>query len=273
MQPQQIPSPAHLYENFYGPAIFGPLSERVVPLAAPQPGERALDLACGTGLVARKLAQHVSPGGSVLAVDINPAMLDVARSAGAAEGAGVEWLEADATTVDLQPDSIDVATCQQGLQFFPDRLGALRRAQSALVPGGRLVVACWQGVDRQTLMADFCEVEARHLEPLGVPYDDIIAPFSLGDPDELRRLLQEAGFTRVDVMSHAFVARFASPDSFARSLETAYAAVIPTFAQDGAAFESYLDAVERDTHTVVQRYTHEGRVEFDMPTLLALATR
>jgi ubiquinone/menaquinone biosynthesis C-methylase UbiE len=270
MDPQQLPSPADLYENFYGPAIFGPLSEQLLGLADAQPGERALDLACGTGIVARQLAQRVAPGGAVLAVDINPAMLEVARRM-TAPGAPISFLEADATTLELPPASLQLATCQQGLQFFPDRVGALQRVRAALAGAGRLVLACWRGIPEQTLMADFAEVEARHLEPLGVTYDDIAAPFSLGDPDELEQLLHEAGFGDSRVEARQFTARFASPATFARSMETAYAAVIPAFASNPDAFAAYLDAVERDSTHIVERYTRGGSLEFAMPTLLAVA--
>lgn len=264
-------TPAELYERYYGPGIFEPLAMQLTEFVRPEPGERVLDLACGTGIVARRVAPMVGRQGRVVAVDINPAMLEVARRQPAPEGASIEWVEGDAVEIDLPGEAFDLILCQQGFQFFSDRPGALRRLRSLLAPGGRIGLAVWEGIDRQTLFADFAEVEARHLEPLGVPYEDLVAPFSLGDPAELGSLLESAGFSGVEVVSRPFVARFTSPESFARKMETAYGAVIPAFVENPAAFEAYVDAVERETRELVERYTVDGMVAAPMPTNLALA--
>ncbi len=121
------------------------------------------------------------------------------------------------------------------------------------------------------MMAEFTGIEARHLAPLGVSYDDLIAPFTLGDADQLRELLEGAGFGSVEVESRSVEARFPSPETFARRMETAYGSVIPAFARDPVAFAAYLDRVEADSRELVQRYSDGESVSFSMATLLALA--
>jgi SAM-dependent methyltransferase len=264
-------NPAELYEQFYGPAIFQPLAEMLVEVAAPRPGERVLDLACGTGLVARRIAPTVGPQGRVVGLDINPAMLAVAREQAVAGGPEIEWRQADAVEVDLPGEEFDLVLCQQGLQFFSNQAAALRRVRDLLVPGGRVALAVWQGIERQSLFAEFVEVEARHLAPLGVTHEDLVAPFSLGEDGKLRALLEGGGFSRIEIVPRSLQARFPSPESFARRMETAYGAVVPAFVQDPAAFETFLDSVERDTRDLVRRYSDGDTVSYSMHTNLALA--
>jgi ubiquinone/menaquinone biosynthesis C-methylase UbiE len=271
MTESRFPNPVELYEHFYGPGIFQPLSSIVLELAAPRSGEHVLDIACGTGLIARQVAPLVGKQGSVLAVDINPAMLAFAQSLPAPAGADIEWREADATTVDLPHSQFDLAICQQGLQFFSERAVALQRIRTCLKPGGRFVVAVWQNIEQQPLFAEFAKVEARYLAPLGVGYEDLVAPFSLGNPDELRDILSAAQFARIEIAPHSFEARFTSPDTFARLMETAYAAVIPAFIQDPDAFTAYVESVERETRVLVQQYVEGDTLRFPMPTNLAVA--
>jgi SAM-dependent methyltransferase len=269
MASQQLLSPTQLYEHFFGPAIFRPLSAHVIAHAAPRRGERVLDLACGTGIVARQVAELVGREGAVIGADINPAMIAAAREFSRATAVG--WIEMDATKLQLKPGTFNLVICQQGLQFFSDRLEALRRVRHGVADDGRLVVAVWQGIDQQTLMAEFARIEARHLQPLGVSHDELIAPFSLGDEAELHRVLTEGGFSRVSITDLRFEARFPGPDTFTRNMETAYAAVIPAFAQNPAAFARFLDAVESDTREIVARYTRNGMVCVPMPVWIAEA--
>jgi ubiquinone/menaquinone biosynthesis C-methylase UbiE len=271
MTAPSVPSPAEMYEQFYGPAIFQPLAEKFIEFVGPRSGEQVLDVACGTGFVARRVAPLVGEAGRVVAVDINPNMLAVARSQPAPEGGTIEWVEGDAVALDLPEHEFDVVLCQQGLQFFSDRLAALRGLRGLLAPGGRIGIAVWQGIDRQTLFAEFAEVEALHLAPLGVPYEDLVAPFALGDAEELRGLLEEAGFADIEIEPREFEASFPEPETFARKMETAYGAVIPAFVADPEAFEAFVSAVERETREHVRRYSDGAVVRFPMPTYFAVA--
>ena len=117
------------------PLHRGPHRARRPPLGP----QRALDLACGTGIVARRVAPRVAPGGSVAGLDVSPAMLAVARARAAAEGVEVTWDEGNATSLPYGDGAFDLALCQQGLQFFPDQPAALRELHRVPPPpaGGR----------------------------------------------------------------------------------------------------------------------------------------
>jgi len=112
---------AERYERCPARYILGPWAPLLVNAARPTAGERVLDVACGTGVVARIAAERVGPSGRVIGVDLNPGMIRVARSLPAPIGAPIEWLERSALDLRLEDASFDVVLCQQGLQFFPDK--------------------------------------------------------------------------------------------------------------------------------------------------------
>ena len=271
MQQDLTPSPARLYEHFFGPAIFRPLSEILVRFAPPPHGGCVLDLACGTGFVARTISPLIGVDGSVVAVDINPRMLAVAQEQPLPAGASIEWLEADATEVAFDASRFDAAYCQQGLQFFSDRAAALRTVHGAVRPGGFFAVAAWKPVEQHPLLHALAEIEARHLSELGVTYEDVTAPFSLGEENVLRHLLMEAGFERITLEERVVAAELPGQATFVRNMETAYGAVIPAFVEDRAAFERFVSSVEREARSVVNQYTSDDKVRFEMPTNVALA--
>jgi ubiquinone/menaquinone biosynthesis C-methylase UbiE len=137
-------SAPEVYERHLVPAIFGPWAEDLLAFALPKPAERVLDLACGTGVVARLAAQRVGPSGSIVGIDLNPGMLAVARSVTAPHGAQIEWRESNVNALPFHDATFDVALCQQGLQFFPDRSAALREVRRVLVPRGRIALSVWR---------------------------------------------------------------------------------------------------------------------------------
>ena len=118
MKTTKTPTPAEMYEQYIVPATFIPWTPVLVEKAAPKPGEHVLDLACGTGIVARHVAPLIGKEGHLVGIDISPDMLNVARNLPAPEGADIEWIEADGTSTSLPDDSFDLVICQQGLQFF-----------------------------------------------------------------------------------------------------------------------------------------------------------
>src|SRR5262249_23266553 len=114
-------SAPEVYERELVPAVFGAWAPIVVELAHPSPGERVLDVACGSGIVARTAAQRVGPTGWVVGVDLNPGMLSVARSIVLTDprsGAPLRWQEANADSLPFPNHSFDIVYCQLGLQFF-----------------------------------------------------------------------------------------------------------------------------------------------------------
>jgi SAM-dependent methyltransferase len=132
---QVVGSAAETYERALIPAVFAAWTPLVVELAEPRAGERVLDVACGTGVVARLAAQQVGRTGKVVGLDLNPGMLAVAAARAAGEpptSASITWQEANAARMPFPDAAFDVAYCQLGLQFFPDRPAALREMNRVL---------------------------------------------------------------------------------------------------------------------------------------------
>jgi SAM-dependent methyltransferase len=188
--------PAEVYERYLVPAIFAPWSDLLLDAATPRPGERVLDVACGTGIVARRAAQRAGPGGRVAGLDLNPAMLAAARTAAADSSVtmSIEWHEASAVLMPFPNASFDLVLCQHGLQFFADKLAGLREMRRVLVPGGRLALMVMGAVEEAPGYAALSQ--------------------ALGHPDELRCLLAEAGFAGIEVAPAEVTLRFTSAAEF-----------------------------------------------------------
>jgi SAM-dependent methyltransferase len=137
---------AERYERYVARYVLGPWAPLLVDAARLQPGERALDVACGTGVVARAAAERVGPAGQVTGIDLNAGMIRVARSLPRPAGARIEWLERSALDLGLADASVDAVLCQQGLQFFPDKPRALREMRRVLRRAGRLALSVWTGI-------------------------------------------------------------------------------------------------------------------------------
>lgn len=135
---------AELYERYPGRFILGPWAQGLLELADIRAGERVLDLACGTGAVARVAAERVGASGSVTGLDLNAGMIALARSLPAPNGAAITWIDRSAQDTGLPEASFDAVLCQQGLQFFPDKPAALREARRVLAPGGRIAMSVWR---------------------------------------------------------------------------------------------------------------------------------
>jgi SAM-dependent methyltransferase len=228
-------SAAQVYHEYMVPAMFDPWAEMLVAQANLQPGEVVLDVACGTGAVTRQAARKVGGGGQVSALDLNPAMLEVARSLPvqslspqglpAAEGAAVTWVQGSAQSLPFPDGMFGVVLCQHGLPFFPDRVGALAEMRRVLQPDGRLLITVWRSLERNPM---FLALNAATLRLVGLPVYS--APFVLGEPGALESLLNEAGFGRVSVSERSCEIRFATPEHFAARNLQASAAAIPVLA-------------------------------------------
>ena len=199
---------AENYERYFVPSIGGPLAAELVDLAGLREGERVVDIACGTGVVTRLAAERVGADGAVVGVDINPGMLAVAR--GAAPDSAIEWYEASADALPLSDDAFDVALCQMGLQFFPDKAMALQEMRRVLVVGGRALINL--PGPTPPIFAVLEEALARHLGADAAGF--VHAVFSVHDPGEIRDLLSSAGFQDVEARSSVKTLRLPAPESF-----------------------------------------------------------
>lgn len=179
------------YERFFVPVLGEPIAQGLVRKAALRPGERVLDVACGTGIVARLASQRVGESGSVTGLDINPGMLAVARSVAPPDpDRPIEWIESGAEAMPLQDEAFDAVLCQMGLQFMEDKSAALKEIYRVLVAGGRLFLNVPGPAG--DLFANLSEVLGRHIGPEAAGFVHHV--FSLNDSGMIRNLLTGAGF-------------------------------------------------------------------------------
>lgn len=261
-------NPAETYESFMVPTLFGPWAARLVEHAGPRPGQRVLDVGCGTGVVARTVAPLVEPGGSVTGLDISPDMLAVAHATATREGVDVAWRQGPAEEMTFPDGSFDLALSQFALMFFADRDAALREIHRTLIPGGRVALSVWQGLDRHPFYHALHEAIRKRLGMSSV--SDI---FSLGDAAELRSLLCEAGFGSVEIESITMTARFPNPDRFlAGEIDVDTAAIPSMQGLDAQARQEVITAIRddmegplrevtRDDHVVIPFHAHVTRAE------------
>jgi SAM-dependent methyltransferase len=264
---QQERNPAETYQHYFGPAIFEPWAEVLLSHARPQAGEKVLDVACGTGIVARMVSSQ-NGGAPVVGVDFNPDMLKVARDLSPPD-APLRFLEAGAEELPLENGEFDLLLCQQGLQFFHDKDAAAREMVRVLVPGGRTVVAVWQGLDQHDVFRALFEAEAKHLN---IDSQKLAKPFSYGSADEMRKLFLNAGFARVEVVAETRTVSFPEPEKFIQLTVIAGAAVIPELAQaTPEEHDALVQAVMDGAGEVVREHRRGDRLEYPMTTNIALA--
>jgi ubiquinone/menaquinone biosynthesis C-methylase UbiE len=193
-----VGSVAGTYDEIYVPRIFIPWARLLLERAALRPGEAVLDIATGPGTVARLAAEQVGPRGRVVGADFSEAMIAIARAKPPSAGtATIEYLVSPAAPLAVEDAGFDVVTCQQGLQFFPDRAAAIREMHRALKPGGRVAVAVWREIALQpcfaALDAALCEcLSSDQAEPYG-------APFRWPKAADLADALRDQGFAGVSV--------------------------------------------------------------------------
>ncbi len=252
---------AVIYEEFFIPALFQEWAPRVVDAAKIEPGWRVLDVACGTGILARTVAERVGSKGSVVGLDINEGMLQVARR----KAPTVEWRQERAESLPFDADSFDATVSQFGLMFFEDRRLALQEMVRVLKPGGHLAVAVWDSIDNTPGYAAVIAILQR-LFGSGVA-DALRAPFVLGDPQLLQSLFAEAGIVNAKITPHKGTARFPSIRSWMYTDVRGW-----TLADmiDDAQFELLCREAEQLLQPFVAK---DGRVAFSSPAYIITATK
>jgi ubiquinone/menaquinone biosynthesis C-methylase UbiE len=262
-------SPAELYQNVLVPAVFGPWADELLRRAAPPPGARVLDVGCGTGVVTRAAARIVGPRGAVTGLDMNPAMLEVARHIPVEEGSGhITWVQSAADQIALPDATFDLITCQQVLQFVPDRGAVLREFRRLLAPGGRVAIAAWAAADLHPFQQGVDVAIARHT---GQPA--LVAGFALSDPDEIRQLLEDAGFQVIAIDYLAKESRFPDPEQGLRGHLLAATAGIPSFRQlDAGSRTELIDQIVSDLSDLIRANTVAGELVHAWHSHIAIAT-
>ena len=199
---------AEAYEAKLVPALFAEWAPCLVDFAGIRPGQAVLDVACGTGIVARTVADQLGGAGRVVGLDLNPAMLAVARRV----CPDIEWREGDAAAMPFPDGSFDVVVCQMALMFFRDRAGALRDMRRVVSAGGTVALVVPAHLAAQPAYAPFVEMAARHAGPEAVSL--LGAYFSCGDLGLLTSLLESAGLAVAGTRTRLGHVKCASVDEF-----------------------------------------------------------
>ena len=201
---------AQRYEQYATPYYMAPWVPELLDRAKLRQGERVLDLACGTGVVARHAVARVGASGRVTGLDFNAVMLAVARATPLPPGTAIDWVEGSAVAMDFADAAFDVVLCQQGLQFFPDRFAALREVRRVLVPGGRALFSLWKSTNPYNIaVADAieqyisAEIAAKYRAARVVP-----------DADALQRMMVESGFHAVEVRPQTLIVQLPQIENF-----------------------------------------------------------
>jgi SAM-dependent methyltransferase len=252
---------AEIYEEFFVPALFQEWADRVADAAALRPGERVLDVACGTGVLTRAIAARVGASGTAIGLDVNAQMLAVARR----RAPRLEWRLGRAEALDIESDGLDAVVSQFGLMFFEDRRAALAEMMRVLRRGGRLAVAVWDSLDHTPGYAAVTLMLQRLFGDRTA--DALRAPFALGDPSTVRSLFAAAGIPRATVSTVNGTARFPS-------IEAWMCTDVKGWTLADMIDDTQLDRLLREAEKVLQPFrTADGSVVFDAPAHIITATK
>jgi ubiquinone/menaquinone biosynthesis C-methylase UbiE len=242
------PEAAEQYEARFVPAIFAEWAPRLADVAGVAPGQAVLDVACGTGIVARTVADRLAGQGRVVGVDLNDAMLTVARRL----RPDLEWRRADVAELPFPDGTFDVVLCQMALMFFPDRVQALGEMARVARPGGTVSICVPASLDAQPAYGPFVDLAAEIAGPAARAL--LGSYWSCGDLEELTGWFRRAGLESTEVRTELGRASFDTPEELAVT------------EVEGSPLGQRISAAEyariREGSQVVLRpfVTHEGRL-------------
>ena len=257
-------SAPQIYEEQNVPGLFRPLAEITLRQVDVHEGDRVIDVACGTGIVGRLLAEKVGKSGTLIGIDLNAGMIEVAKHYSPPAGANVEWRQGDVVALPFPDASFDLAFCQQGLQFFPDKLAALKELRRVLAPGGSMILTVWSEISeiaaaQSVALAKYVSAEAAKSS---------LAPFSFRDYDDIKALMVEAGFQAIQLETLVVERRMGpAEESIPRGI-----AATP-YSNDVAKLDrATRDALVREIGEALQKYRVDDGFAIPQPTHLIRAT-
>lgn len=254
---------ADAYEQLFVPALFRQWAPRVVEAAQIETGQRVLDVACGTGVLAREAVSRVGPSGFVAGVDVVPGMLAVA----ARLAPGIEWRQGTAESLPYADRSFDAVVSQFALMFFSDQHQALREMLRVLVPSGHLAVAVWDSLANTPAYADEVALLGRIAGREAA--DALRAPFVLGDRKELTTLFTEVGLATADIATMPGTAQFPSIRTMVEADLRGWLPVVGV-----TLTEDVIGRILHEAEEDLSRYvTGEGRVAFALSAHIVSATK
>jgi len=254
-------SAADIYEEFFVPALFLPWAMHVAEAAEVQSGQRVLDVACGTGVLARELATRVGPIGKVTGFDINEGMLEVARR----KEPSIEWRQGEAELLPFPDDNFDAVVSQFGLMFFADRKQSIREMVRVLKPGRHIAVAVWDKLENTPGYAAASMLLHRLFG--ATIAESLRSPYVLGDISTLKDLFVDTGLSAVSVNTVDGVAKFSSIEDWMHTDVRGW-----TLAD--ALDDDQYDLLLKEAKIALERFVlSDGRVEFASPAHIVKATK
>jgi SAM-dependent methyltransferase len=253
---------AENYERYFVPKIATPVSVTLLEAAALQPGERVLDVACGTGLIARLAAERVGPSGTVTGLDLSSDMIDVAR---AVAPSTITWQVGDATSLPFPDDAYDVVTCQMGLMFLEDRRAAVAEMRRVAAPGGRVVVNT-----PGPIQPPFALMEQALVSHISADLGGFVrAVFCLHDPDDVASLLRDAGLVDVTAATSTATLDVGAPAEFLWE----YINLTPMAPFVAQAPHTTQQTMERHVVTSWQPFIVDGAMSIEQPMVVAFGRK
>lgn len=254
---------ARAYEELFVPALFKQFARKVADVVGAGKNDRALDVACGTGILAREILDRVGPGGHVAGIDPVPGMIEVAKQ----NAPDIEWRQGTAESLPFVDGSFDVVVSQFGLMFFADRKRAIEQMLRVLTPGGRLAVAVWDSLENIPAYAALVELLQRIAGQQAA--DALRAPFVLGDRSELSKMFSDVGANSIKVTTHSGVALFPNIRTMVQAELRGWLPVMGVILS-----EEQIHEILNEAETVLGAYTTvDGKVRFDLSAHIVTAAR
>jgi ubiquinone/menaquinone biosynthesis C-methylase UbiE len=252
-----------MYERWLVSPLFRPWAELVLGEVRLSKGDRFLDIACGTGIVARVARERLGDTGQAVGIDISPDMLAVAR----AVAPDIDWREGNASALPLRDgEQFDVVVCQQGVQFFPNKAEAAVQMRRALTKGGRLAVATWRSDEEIPFMRELRQIAERQLGAI------VDQRHSFGDAASLEALLRGAGLN--DVLSRTISRTIRlEPDTPFLRLNTLALVGMSAASKTMGDQERrcVVESIVSESASVLEHYSDTSAISFELSTNLATA--
>lgn len=251
------------YDRYLRPLLFEPYAVDLAGRLELRAGMRVLELACGTGIATRHLRAELDSASTLTATDLNQAMLDCARERLGSDG--IEWRQADATSLPFADGSFDAVVCQFGWMFFPDKPQAAREARRVLARGGRLLFNVWDRIERNELGVVVRDAVAK---VLGSPPSFFGTPYGHYDPVRLGRDVESGGFSQILVEPVPLEGSSASALDVARGW-TDGSPLRNEFADRG---EAVVNEVREAVRTAIQQRYGDGPISARLSAFVCSAT-
>ncbi len=203
------------YDRYLGSVIFEPFARDIARRLVDRKIQSLLEIACGTGIVTRRLRDTLPMSTEIIATDLNPDMFEFAKSK-FKHGENLRWQQADASALPFPNGSFDAVVCQFGLMFVPDKAAAVRESYRVLRKGGMFLFNVWDSFDANpfaqiahTTIASFFDHDPPKFYEL---------PFGFYDPELIRNLLRDAGFAKIEAFAETKPCRSRTASEFATGL-------------------------------------------------------